>query len=291
MTRCPKNNNTRQSKMSVHATVLMAGMFLLSGCVSMQGVKTYTTYSRATIETVNPVAKDFYDSCLRANSYRPFKYRNDCITEAKASKAILAIASVLDGYGAALDALASDELVDYSTDITALSNEIADVGRLDTEKVQAVENLTSVIANAAAGAYRQEQIARFIRQSDTAVGMVSQTLADLIITNYARAVSLEIDAWESHYKQMERKANRLDPIAWEAYATAQWHQRAALQAKLDASRSLAASVMAIGLTHHKLKRDAENLTGQEVYAAVRSFFDTAKPAIDEVREAFSKDKE
>ena len=148
-----------------------------------------------------------------------------------------------------------------------------------------------MITNAAAGAYQQEQIARFIRQSDTAVGMVSQTLADLIVTNYARAVSLEIDAWESHYKQMERKANSLDPIAWDAYAEAQWHQRAALQAKVDASHSLAASVMAIGLTHHKLKRDAENLSGQEVYAAVRSFVDAAKPAIDEVREAFSKDKE
>ncbi|MBU1643160.1 hypothetical protein KKE54_07335 [bacterium] len=269
--------------------LLAASLVLFSGCVSMQAVKDYSSYSRATIESVNPVAKDFYGSCLRANSYKPFNAHSRCDSEQEASKAILSVASVLDAYGAALGALASDELVDYSADVNKLTDEVTKLKAIDEKKIDAIGKLSTLIANAATSAYQQKEVVKFIQESDESVGTVSDSLADLIETNYAQAISLELSAWEDAYKRVEKGARDATPLEWAAYSKAQWQQRSDLQTKLSATKSLAKSIRAIGQTHHKLKQDAENLTGKEVYASVRTFVDAAKPVIINVQEAFSKE--
>jgi hypothetical protein len=275
--------------MKLKYSALIAGsLVVLSGCVSMQAVKDYSVYSRTTIESVNPVAKDFYGSCVRANSYKPFAVYSKCDSEQEASKAILTVASVLDAYGAALGALASDELVDYSADVTKLTDEVKKLNAMDASKVDAVGKLSSLIANAATSGYQQKEVVKFIQASDDSVVNISNSLADLIDSHYSQAISLELSAWEDAYKRVERVERDSKPLEWEAYSKAQWQQRSDLHAKLSATKALAKSIRGIGQTHHKLKQDAEKITGKEVYASVRTFVDAAKPVIKDVQEAFSK---
>lgn len=254
----------------------------------MQSVQDYSTYSRTTIESVTPVAKDFYGSCLRANSYKPFVQYSKCDSELAASKAILSVASVLDAYGAALGALASDELVDYNTDVNAVTDEVKKFGVIDSRKLDAIGKLSSLLANATTSAYQQKEVVKFIQASDESVGSVSDGLAELVEKHYAQAISLELVAWEDAYKRVERVERESNPLQWEAYSKSQWQQRADLQAKLSATQALAKSIREVGKTHHKLTQDAEKITGKEVYASVRSFVDSAKPVIKDIQEAFSK---
>lgn len=273
-----------------HVALLLGLLALLPGCVSMQAVKDYSSYSRSTVESVHPVAKDFYSSCLRANSYKPLKSHNECTSEQEASKAIMKVAEVLDAYGAALGALASDELVDYSADVAKLTDEVKklkDKG-FDDKKVDALGKLSSLIANAATSAYQQKEVVKFIQAGDDSVTTVSNGLADLVASNYSQAIKLELSAWKDGYMRAERAERNSKPLAWEAYSKAQWQTRAELESKLSAAQSLAKGIRAIGETHAKLKQDAEKITGKEVYASVRSYVDAIKSVIKEVQDVFSK---
>lgn len=266
---------------------LVCVLMLLSGCANLQAVKDYSSSSRETIQAVNPVAKDFYDSCLRANSAKPFGSLSKCATEQQASKAILTVASVLDAYDAALGALASDELADYSADVGKLTDQAKKLNGLDPKQVNAVGELASLIARAATSGYQQKEVAKFVQESDDAVGVVAEGLAYAIETNYAQAISLEISGWEDAYRRVERVDRESEPLEWEAYARLQWQRRAELDGKLATAQALAQSIRAIGQTHHRLKQDAGKLDAKEVYASVRTFIDAARPVVKDVRDAFS----
>lgn len=268
--------------------LLFGSLAVLSGCVSMQAVKDYSAYSHATVESVTPVAKDFYGSCLRANSYKPLAQYSKCDSEQEASKAILSVASVLDAYGTALGVLASDELVDYTVNVAELTNEVKKLKTIDDQKIDAIGKLSSLLAKAANSAYQQKEVVKFIQAGDESVGNVADGLAELIETHYAQAISLELTAWEDAYKRVERIERESKPLEWEAYSKAQWQQRADLQTKLSVAKALANNIREIGQTHHKLKHDAEKITGKEVYASVRTFVNATKPVINDVQEAFSK---
>ena len=114
--------------------ILLTVLSVCSGCISMKAVKDYSSYSRKTVESVNPVAMDFYDSCMR----RLFASISECKNEQEVTKQILKVAAV---YGEALGALAGDELVDYSTDVTKLTNEVKNLKTFDDKKVDALGKL------------------------------------------------------------------------------------------------------------------------------------------------------
>jgi len=178
----------------------------------MQAVKDYSSYSHMTIESVNAVAKDFYFSCLRTNSYKPYGSHSECQNEQQASEAILAVAGVLDAYSTALGALASNELIDYTADINKLSDEVKKLPSLDNEKVNVLGQLAALIAKASTSAYQQKKIVKFVQDGNDAVLAVSKILADLIETNYSNAITLELGAWESDYKRVENTERDSRPL-------------------------------------------------------------------------------
>lgn len=263
---------------------------LLTGCASMEAVQKYAEYSQSTIESVRPVAQDFQASCMRANSAKPFAYYSKCSNEQDASKATLIVSNVLADYGAALGALAADELVNYDKDIDGLTGEIKKlkVSGIDDGKVDAIESLAKCVAKAATSSYQQKQVKKFLKESNSSLVSVADTLADTIEKNYSQAIDLEITAWEDSYQRVEKIAKNDNPLEWESYSKAQWKTRAELTEKLKAAKNLSESIKKIGVTHTKLKEDANDLTSQEVAALVRSFVNDATPVIKETKKAFTE---
>ncbi|MDF3928132.1 hypothetical protein R6U79_12050 [Pseudomonas putida] len=268
--------------------ILFSMTCMATGCVSMDAVQEYTTNSKDTLASTNLLAKDFYNSCTRSNSYKPFMSRSHCDEERKASESIIKVSAVLDAYSTALGAISSDELVDYNADTQKLTRELKSLNKVDPNKIDSTGKLSAVIAKAATDAYRQKNTAELIKMSDSSVGEVADALADLIEQNYQEAITLELDAWEKSFKRIEKSERDKNPLTWETYSESQWQYRSNLQSKLSSSKVLSNSIRSIGATHHKLKTDAENLTGAEVHAAVRSFINEARPAIKDVQSAFSK---
>ncbi|HET98137.1 MAG TPA: hypothetical protein ENN98_05525 [Desulfurivibrio alkaliphilus] len=271
-----------------YGLLIVGALALLpAGCVSLPVVEDYAAHSRATIASTKPVAEDFYHSCLRANSYKPLAMHSKCETELGASRAILQIASVLDAYTATLGALAADQLADYGAELNQLTDEVKKLEGMKERQVDAIGQLSLLIANTATSAYRQKQMVRFLRGGDQAVGVVAEGLADLLESHYRRAINLELTAWTEGYRRVERVARDSNPLAREGHAQTQWRQYNELQARLATTASLAGSLRAIGHTHHKLTREAEQISGQEVYASVRAFIENTKPVLKEVQAAFS----
>jgi len=268
--------------------ILFSITCIATGCVSMDAVHDYSTNSKETLASTDLLAKDFYNSCTRSNSYKPFINRSNCDEERKASESIIKISAVLDAYSTALGAISSDELVNYTADTTKLTTELKSLNKVDANKIDSIGNLSAIIAKAATDAYRQKNTVELIKISDKSVGEVTGTLADLIEQNYQEATNLELDAWEKSYKRIEKTERDKNPLTWETYSESQWKYRSNLQAKLSSSKALSKSIRSIGTTHHKLKKDADNITGKEVYAAVRSFVNEARPAIKDVQSAFSE---
>ncbi len=266
----------------------MVFLTLQTGCASMEAVQEYAAVTQATVGEVRPVAKDFYASCMRANSYKPFQFKKDCQNEEQASRAILLIGSVLGDYGSALGALSSDELVSYDKDIDGLTNEINNLGisSLDEDQVNAVGGLAKFIAKAATSGYQQSQVAKFIQESDEAVGKVSSTLSSIIQSNYTQALSIEISAWKEGYRRVEQETREKRALEWERHAIDQWKTRAELEDKKKAALTLADSIAQIGKTHSQLAKDSSQLTGKEVIALVKRYVKEAKPVIKEIQNTF-----
>jgi hypothetical protein len=272
------------------SSALLSICLLLPGCASMEAVQKYAEYSQTTMESVRPVAEDFQASCMRANSAKPFAYISPCRAEQDASKAILMVANVLADYGAALGALAADELVSYDEEVDGLTGEIKNlkVNGVDDAKVDAIGNLAKLIAKAATSAYQQAQVKKFLNESNSSLVSATGTLADVINTHYSQAVALEISAWEDAYRRVERAARDSHPLEWGAYSKAQWQARAELLEKLNAAKNLSQSIKEIGDTHTKLKNDANDLTGEEVAAMVKAYVNDATPVIKEAKKAFAE---
>lgn len=272
------------------SSALLSVCFLLSGCSSMEAVQKYADYSRSTIESVKPVAEDFQASCLRANSAKPFANYNKCSTEQEASKAILMVSNVLSDYGAALGQLSADELVSYDKDIDGLTGEIKNLKAkgIDDSKVDAIGSLAKFIAKAATSAYQQKQVKKFLNETNDSLINVTTTLADAIDTNYSQAINLEITSWEDSYQRVERVARNNNPLDWESYSKSQWKTRAELSEKLKAAKNLSENIKRIGVTHTKLKNDANDLTSKEVAAIVKSFINDATPVIKEINKTFAE---
>lgn len=272
--------------------LLTSILLMLSACVSTQSIQEYSAYSRATIEQTRPVAKDFHQSCLRSNRYKPYSDYSKCSSEQEAANGIIEVASVLDAYTAALGALSSNGLTDYNPDINNLSTQIKKINGLDDAKIDAIAKLAILIANYATSGYQQNKIGQFMADADASVLKVSEILADVISTNYATAIRYEISAWESAYKSLEKSARISSDIdtrlAWEHYAQTQWKQRAELDARLIATSNLAERLKSIGITHHHLTQDAAELDSKEVQAIVNSFITSTKPVIADIQAAFSE---
>ncbi|PWK42368.1 hypothetical protein [Pseudomonas sp. OV226] len=261
---------------------------LTSGCVSLDSVKNYASYSKLTVESTRPIAQDYFDSCMRANNYKPYSHASNCQSERATSNAISEIAEVLAAYSDSLGALASDELVSYDDNLNEVASELKKIKGASPEKVDAIKTLSAKIASATTNAYRQKQIVKYISESNDAVVSVSDTLASVIEQNYSFAISLEIDAWSDSYRKVEIVERDAHPLAWDAFATSKWQERENLEKKQSAATALADSIRKIGSTHAKLKKDAEHITGDEVYASVRSFISDVKPAINQVKAAYTE---
>ncbi len=263
-------------------------ILLQTSCTSMEAVQQYAVSVQATVGEVRPVAGDFYASCLRANQYKPFDFRKECTTEQKASQAIVKVANVLNDYSSALGTLASDGLVQYNEDVSSLTKELKgeNVKGLNDEKIDAVGSLANFIATAATKVYQQKQVGKFIKESHNSVAKVSDSLADLLETNYVTAIDLELLAWEFSYLEVEALSRDSNRVAWESYAQTQWELKASLDEKKNAAAALAQTVKQIGVIHEKLKNDASSLDAKEVQALVKNFIREVKPVIKEVQTAF-----
>lgn len=268
--------------------LLLAFGMLLPGCVSMKAVQDYAVASHKSLEGVQAVAKDYSASCLRANRYRTLAEFNECEDEQAAAQGLQAAATVLDAYVEALGALAADEQASYDKEIGALAGEIKKSKIIkDDAQIDAFASVVGFIANAANSAYQQKQTAKYLTQANGAVGTASKALADAISTNYPARIKNELKYWLQSYARLEEALRIKHPLDWEAYAAAQWQVRTELEAKAAAAKALAKSVEAIGTTHAKLMKDAEQLSGKEVFAAVRTYVASAQPVLKDVQEAFA----
>jgi hypothetical protein len=254
----------------------------------MEAVETFGAFTQATTDEVRPVAKDYYASCVRANSYKPYAKHSACEMERNAAIGIADVAGILNAYGVALEALASDELVDYAADVNAVTEKLKGAGikGLDAAQVDAVGGLAKLLAKAATSAYQQKQTARFIQESNDAVVKVADGLAAMIELNYVQAIDMEIAAWVDGYRLAEKTSRDRNPLDWNLYSKSQWEQRAILERRMRAARDLAQNIKRIGATHTELNQDASELTGPEVIASVRSFVAEAKPVIREIQDTF-----
>ncbi|UVL42417.1 hypothetical protein LOY55_10025 [Pseudomonas sp. B21-040] len=104
--------------------ILPALISLTSGCVSLDSVKNYASYSKLTVESTRPIAQDYFDSCMRTNNYKPYSHASNCQSERATSNAISEIAEVLAAYSDSLGALASDELVSYDDNLNEVASEL-----------------------------------------------------------------------------------------------------------------------------------------------------------------------
>lgn len=268
---------------------LLACLFasMLSGCVTTEAVRQFAQSSRETLSGASSIDKDFYQTCARANQYKPAGMWADCKSSRQASTEAQAVNAVLAAYVNALDNLAADSIIDASSANQLVQTTARTLGD-STERAQASGRLAAVIASAAASGFQQRQLATFITSSNDAVITVSKAYADSIRQNYGQALGTEHAILLSRYRDVERQTRDAQPLQWESYSHTALAQAAAIDDRLAASNALANRVTAIGTVHDTLDTEVRQLDAPRVIAAVQAFVDATRPALQQVQDAYSR---
>lgn len=274
---------------SIISIVLLA-VTTFSACTSLEDVSRYAKTSHATLDTLDPIGKDFYHSCTRSNSYKPIESYSQCKSEKELSTAIVAVTTVLDNYMQAMAALTADTVSNYTDQFKESAQGIKDLKlkEFDDKKVDAVGKIASWTASMATQHYQRKTVKDTIQNNNGVIVETVNGLADVLAKHYTKAITSELDAWQQNYRNAESKTRESKPMEWDIYAKEQWTYRGELEEKLALSSKLAQSLRLIGSTHQQLNQQAETLTSAKVYEAVQNFIQTVAPVIKDTREAFSK---
>lgn len=168
-------------KTSVY-TLLIPFTFLLGGCGNRDDlvrIQKFTTLASQASEAFPKIANDFYFSCLRATQHQAFlperakspvvvRITNEqsCPENINFGSRLIAANNILIAYLNSLGKLASNDAVDYSSDIDNLKAEISQIPNINSSQIEGGINIAEILLNATTNDYRKEKLKDVIVSSN-----------------------------------------------------------------------------------------------------------------------------
>jgi hypothetical protein len=208
--------------------LLSSGIALLlfgaAACVDTSAVKRFAAVSATAGDQFEQLAEDLPASCIRQHRYLALadsqitlddirgEAEARCDEYAKLARRLVKANKVLVSYLKALGKLAEDKIVVYDKRIDNFADALDDTDMFDAEKIEAVQGLTTVLANAAAGEWRRKELKKAIEEANSGVQILVDALRGVIGEDYIRLLDVEREAAKHYYLGQIKEHGAGEPL-------------------------------------------------------------------------------
>lgn len=278
--------------------LLMVGAAVLSavaGCTDLGAIRDFAK-SSATVANYTPVLNDYAPSIERQKRYLPDdawlkddaadqaqyqadkKWRDEKIAELTATTAeaeaelprIETLHKTVVAYMTALGQLADDDLVSFDKQITGLTGALKDSKVIDADTAKAVAGVASLVARAFTDRWRQAELAKLIKDTDSDFQIVVKGLQKIVSRGISGTLGDEAAAANSYFEKVVLRA-RSGKGEIAGIALVQEIRRDHAAAIAEKQRAADAYVKALGKIaagHADLKANAGKLSDKQLLARI-----------------------
>jgi hypothetical protein len=193
---------------------------------------------------------------------------------------------VLGRYFAALGALADDRVVDYDASVDDLADALEDDAKLDAGKVRAVSGLAAFAASVTTDAYRHLQLSKVIEEQNGNVATVIDALGEIVATDYANILDLEVAGMESFYRSALAEGAEHEPLAAILVRDSRDERIAALEGKRAALAKYVKALATMKAGHQRLYDSRHDLDARVLARTLAGYATQLEEVLPALREAF-----
>jgi hypothetical protein len=267
--------NPRFQKIVVSAGLAML-VFGSASCVDTSAVKRFAAVSATAGDQFEQVADDLPASCFRQHSYFALadsqiilddireQAEADCDEYSALARRLTGANKVLVNYLKALGKLAEDKLVVYDKRIDDFADALDDTGMFDSEKIKAVQGLSSVLTNAVAGEWRRKELKRAIEEANPDLQVLVDLLSGVIDEDYARLLDVESEAAKHYYLGQIKEHGEGEPLTVTLVFEKWREEDVALDEKRNAATLTVKILDKIARGHQKLYENRDQLGSKQI---------------------------
>jgi hypothetical protein len=206
-------------KLGFRAISVVVMTLLLSGCVNLKVLNNYSVSSSAAIREFEFLHYNFTQHCMDRcllEAIASFEVKRDldckCDLYHQADSVTQLLYNALNCYFEGLARISNDELTYYNFDALKKSLAEGEFGRVSISKEQAGAylNVSRILLNATAGAYRKDKIKDFIRQSNEPVQILLSKLQFILVSNLKGEIKFKKERLYGYYNDLKRSTNLSD---------------------------------------------------------------------------------
>ena len=204
------------------SAVVTALLLCLASCATPDAVHQFVTTARDATSKSAPLVNDIADSCVRRKmAERSVTGIEDptelatgaCKEDFDLVPEVLGSMNVLASYFNALNSLASNESVSYDKEIDGFASKLQAAATFSAPATDAVKGLAKFLADAAGSAYQRKKLAEALKQADSQVTTLTDTLGRIIGVEYVRDLNNEEDSLKNRYRDAMRSDQHNDAVA------------------------------------------------------------------------------
>ncbi|MEJ2719827.1 MAG: hypothetical protein P8181_01620 [bacterium] len=247
-----------------------------AGCVDTSAVKRFAAASAEAGEEFDTVANDLPALCNRQQRYLALadsqitmdsirqRSEEGCGEYTALASRLTGANKILVAYLKALGRLADDKLVVYDKRIDGFADALDDADMFDSEKIEAVRGLATIITNAAAGQWRRKQMKTAIEEANPDVQTLTAALGNVIEMDYARLLDVEREAAKHYYLGQIREHGQAEPLTVTLVLDRWKEEDAAVGERASAAAAAVKILDRVARGHQKLYDNRDDLNSSQV---------------------------
>lgn len=245
------------------ATMLVMGLLLLGaqGCADLKPIQDFAALSADSAE-YTALVNDYIDSPQRQKRYQPeSRHANlDRMVQERADQkpALLLRHAVIEKYMAALGALAADEVVDNSEELSKLATALKTQVGTNQKETEAFGKMAGILTKAASDRWRQRQLRDLIEQSNESIQNILASLQQIIAGGFVGDLEIEQAALQNYYKTLTMESS--DPAGKAALQEWQEFRLAKIADRRESIQQYSTLLQSIAAEHQQLYDQRQDLT-------------------------------
>lgn len=200
----------------VRLLVLLCVCTYTVGCVDLSAIRSFAEVSAETAQ-YKKLVDDYSTYDQRVEVYIPSAHR-EALSKTRAERQLqrdqlIALQTAIVEYMRALGQLASDDLVSYDKELDGLAKAVGDAKWFDEPAVKAYGALAKVLARAVTDAWRQNELAQLIEETNAPLQELLRTLGARNAASFQESLRNEHAVIDKYFREIQADAGDGTPSA------------------------------------------------------------------------------
>jgi len=268
---------------------LIGPVVLLASCADLSNIKKFAAAS-ADSASYTSFITDYEKSAERLRGYEPPEKAGELDQTIKdrtaQQKPLLGLLQGVQGYMNALGALASDQVIAYDTNLTAVGDGLIATKAVSSNEADAFVALTKLLARAVTDGYRQAKLKAVIREANPSFQTVVQALTNIVGKDFVASLDTESAGVDEHFKEVVESATHAPPQDASIELVRQlWQQKIDdIATKRQACLVYVKALDTVAKGHQALYDNVDKVTSSELLSTIDSYGTSVSQLLAQIKQ-------